>query len=224
MKKRLGFTLAETLIALGIIGIIAALTIPAFMENTEIRQLKIAFKNVYSDLSSATLSIKNDNGGVLANYFSDTSDIRDKYAQKLKTIKSCDLSDTDGCWNYKWKEYNSTTDMAAPSFPALIMTNGTILVFENYFSAACNSKKADGTTTVSANVSLPNICNDILVDVNGSKAPNRIGKDIFYVWILSDSMKPAGTSDDKNLFAPTTCVSTNGGWGCAAKVIDDEDY
>ncbi len=42
-----GFTLAEVLITLGIIGIIAAMTIPTLLQNTDEAQLKTAWKKAY---------------------------------------------------------------------------------------------------------------------------------------------------------------------------------
>src|SRR5690349_15587424 len=48
-----GFTLAEVLITLTIIGIIASLTIPALMNNIQDQQFKLAFKKAYVDASQA---------------------------------------------------------------------------------------------------------------------------------------------------------------------------
>src|SRR5574344_693563 len=47
-KKSLAFTLAEVLIVLGIIGIVAALTIPTLMANVQKQQYVTALKKFYS--------------------------------------------------------------------------------------------------------------------------------------------------------------------------------
>ena len=44
-RKKYGFTLAEALITLVIIGVIAALTIPAILVNTEQHEYNSALKN-----------------------------------------------------------------------------------------------------------------------------------------------------------------------------------
>jgi prepilin-type N-terminal cleavage/methylation domain-containing protein len=57
MKKRFGFTLAEVLITLGIIGVVAAMTIPTLMTNTTASQFKTAYKKSLSNLKQAILSV-----------------------------------------------------------------------------------------------------------------------------------------------------------------------
>lgn len=58
MKKHLGFTLAEVLITLGIIGVVAAMTIPTLMSNTNSSEMKTAFKKVLSAMNQAvTMSV-----------------------------------------------------------------------------------------------------------------------------------------------------------------------
>ena len=58
MKKSLGFTLAEVLITLGIIGVVAAMTMPTLMNSTQGAQYKAAYKKALSALSQAiTLNV-----------------------------------------------------------------------------------------------------------------------------------------------------------------------
>ena len=55
MTKRFGFTLAEVLITLGIIGVVAAMTIPTLISNTNGAQFKSAYKKALSSLNQAVL-------------------------------------------------------------------------------------------------------------------------------------------------------------------------
>ena len=55
MTKRFGFTLAEVLITLGIIGVVAAMTIPTLIANTSSTQFKTAYKKTLSTLNQAAL-------------------------------------------------------------------------------------------------------------------------------------------------------------------------
>ena len=48
MTKRFGFTLAEVLITLGIIGVVAAMTMPTLMNSTQGAQYKTAYKKALS--------------------------------------------------------------------------------------------------------------------------------------------------------------------------------
>lgn len=52
-KNKIGFTLAEVLITLGIIGVVAAMTIPTLIANTRSQQYRSQFKKTISTLSQA---------------------------------------------------------------------------------------------------------------------------------------------------------------------------
>ena len=55
MTKRFGFTLAEVLITLGIIGVVAAMTIPNLIANTNSAKFRSQFKKTISTMSQAGL-------------------------------------------------------------------------------------------------------------------------------------------------------------------------
>ena len=68
-NKKFGFTLAEILITLGLIGVIGALTIPTLAYNYRSKVLEEQFKSTYSDLRQAGAMISRENGdlGTYAN-------------------------------------------------------------------------------------------------------------------------------------------------------------
>ena len=53
------FTLAEVLITLGIIGVVAAMTLPSVINKFRAKALETGFKKSYSNISKAALHIKN---------------------------------------------------------------------------------------------------------------------------------------------------------------------
>ncbi len=61
MNKK-GFTLAEILITLGIIGIIAAMVLPGIIENTKERQTVVKLKKSYSVIQNAVQKTIAENG------------------------------------------------------------------------------------------------------------------------------------------------------------------
>lgn len=65
MKRIFAFTLAEVLITLGIIGIVAAMTIPAIINNSEKQSIVSKVKEAYSIMSQATGQIKTECGGTI---------------------------------------------------------------------------------------------------------------------------------------------------------------
>jgi len=54
--KLKAFTLAKTLITLGIIGIVAALTLPALIQKQHKKDLEVAFTKSYASLQTAIMS------------------------------------------------------------------------------------------------------------------------------------------------------------------------
>ncbi len=66
MKK--AFTLAEVLITLGIIGVVAALTLPTLTKKYEEYVLKVQFKKAYSVLSQAVIKAQSEYGSMPACY------------------------------------------------------------------------------------------------------------------------------------------------------------
>ena len=68
MKKIFAFTLAEVLITLGIIGIVAALTIPGLITKCKEMQYRTIYKKVYSSLNQAMKYAQEDDGADLSLY------------------------------------------------------------------------------------------------------------------------------------------------------------
>jgi type II secretory pathway pseudopilin PulG len=201
---KMAFTLAEVLITLLIIGVVASLVIPAIIQDTQNAELKAAWKKAYSDISQATINVKNDLGGVLG--FTNSYDIRDQYIQYLNYQTSCNGANWGGnCWHkpgtvrYYNGTYLDSADMnnTFANSPAIIMSNGNLIMFCRW---NCDSS---------------DFCGWISVDVNGFKNPNTLGKDIFLLWILKNQIQPNGSPSSKY---PSTC-STNGGWECSARYL-----
>ena len=67
-----GFTLAEMLITLAIIGVLAAMTIPALINNTHKAENVVALKKAYETLNQAFYALKAENGGSIVNAIGST--------------------------------------------------------------------------------------------------------------------------------------------------------
>lgn len=94
MKKR-AFTLAETLITLSIIGVVAVLTITTFVKNYQEKAWKTSAEVFDKKLTDA-IDLMNTNDE-LAGY-STTEDFVNAFSKYAKIIKTCDESNIDGCW------------------------------------------------------------------------------------------------------------------------------
>ena len=60
--KLIAFTLAETLITIGIIGIVAAMTLPAITSKYRKQEVSARLKKFYTIMNQAIIMSENDNG------------------------------------------------------------------------------------------------------------------------------------------------------------------
>ena len=220
-SHRKGFTLAEILITLTVIGVVAALTIPTLLQNTNQAEFKTALKRTFADLSQATIMIRNEKGGSLKNAFgnsnlADSENLKNAYRDKLSYIKDCS-GDADnggtstgvsdlGCWHKtnQW-QYLNGGNPGIRKDAGLILSNGTLIYFD-VNSSSCAGQTGDYYR-----------CGFIIFDVNGFKKPNTIGKDIFAVNITDSELIPIGARGFYD--SSTDCTSTGYGFGCTAKFL-----
>lgn len=106
MKK--GFTLAEVLITLGIIGIIAAVTMPVLIENHQKKATAVKLARFYTIMSQAVLRWQSDDGIIPSDfYFEDTSGT---YAEKWyrdtigKYIQTVSLKSTNSIFTVAFND------------------------------------------------------------------------------------------------------------------------
>lgn len=197
------FTLAEVLIVLGIIGVVAEMTIPTLMNNVSDMQFKSGWKKAFSVFSQATQKMAYDNGGSLEGYFTSDSDIRDKYLPYMIKSKSCNDSQGEGCWPTNTKGLNGQTNVVSTG-PAIILNDGSLVQF---WLGDTNCTQAIGSPATYYR------CAGAIVDVNGLKKPNVIGKDTFEFHILKDRILPYGMPNESY---SNDCNSSGMGQSCSA--------
>jgi prepilin-type N-terminal cleavage/methylation domain-containing protein len=203
-----GFTLAEVLITLLIIGVVASMIIPSLISSTNNTESVTALKKVYSDLSQATQLIMMDNGGTIEGQCEDYDHncLKSLYASHMAGIKDCNITLGGICWHNSNQWYDADGNPitgAEENQSALISSNGTFMVFIN-----------DSKTCISSfdGLKYPLACGRIRVDLNGFKKPNKVSKDIFDIYIFKNKLVPRGTEND---------TATCSGWGCTAKVLSE---
>ena len=203
-----GFTLAEVLITLVIIGVIAAMTIPTLINKTQNQEFVSRLKKTYSTLAQVTTQIVADRGAPI-NWVTSTDDIYNLYKSKLINIKEC--GPDAGCFEQTIKLLNDTSFSDGWNTESmhrkLIMSDGTQLMLGGAswdFSETCEASALGNTQ---------NICQSFFVDVNGNKAPNQWGRDIFAFVLTPNGMLPAGYEN------VTNCSKTKAGYDCAARVL-----
>jgi prepilin-type N-terminal cleavage/methylation domain-containing protein len=177
MNKKIGFTLAEVLITIGIVGVVASVTIPTVIKNTEKKDTVAKVKEIYSILAQATTQINNDCGGSINNCLTNpnasgydiptTRQVANLYKAKLSIAKDCTNGTTVGCMaNLVYKLFDGTDywNLSDPSY---------FLGFTLLDGIAMDVKWSGPGGSV------PKYIFGFLVDINGTKAPNILGKDVF---------------------------------------------
>ena len=200
--KKAAFTLAEVLITLGIIGVVAALTLPTLIQNHQKQVYVTQLKKAYSTLGSAFNKMAVDEGVVdwkqtyCANLSMDSSNSEiqsclNNFAKTVKVIKITKLG---------FGKYSDNFVMNDSIDTALVLEDGTTY---NFLVYGCG------------------FYGDIIVDVNGlEKGPNQYGRDIFQFNIDYDNNKvvPTGTAS-WNPDVWKSCSATNLSTLCTAKVL-----
>ena len=211
--KRAAFTLAEVLITLGIIGVVAAMTMPSLIQNYQEKATVTKLKKFYSLVSQAYVSILNDEGGSDTLQAGDDLEMMEKFGKYLKYQKTCGRN--KGCFpNVTYKSvtgngYNKWEDDTTYRSRA-ILTDGTLIMFN--LNALRNNSD--------------NFYAQIYVDINGFKGPNQLGRDFFYFYISPEKIVPGGAKVLETIFPDQkfdeNCIQQNG-YACAAWVIYNEN-
>ena len=66
--KNKGFTFAEVLITLGIIGVVAAMTIPGLIQNSKNKELQTKLKKAYSDWNQIAMKFMEEHDETVGSY------------------------------------------------------------------------------------------------------------------------------------------------------------
>ncbi len=201
MKK--GFTLAEVLITLAVIGVVAALTIPSVVKNYRETELKSQFKKAYNIINVAFQKAQFDLGGMPKCYIDTTgaaetgsytvsgcSEFYEAFRKNLKTTKYCpNKAFENGCISVEYPQLSSSC-----------ATNGYSQNFIKNNNSAWITN--DGMVIFTyANYSM------FAVDINGAKKPNMWGYDVFAIDIYYDNQNKVYLTDKQ---CGSSMVSTGG--------------
>ena len=204
LKRKVAFTLAEVLITLGIIGVVAALTLPTLVANYKEKELIVRTKKSYSDIQNAIQLAQQENGDIgdntaLFNFSDGYSKVLENFSKYFKGAKFC--KNQEQCKDFYYdisyavpmygssgaiKKYNT-------GWSKIVLSSGAVLNFAelipncDYVRLETYYDK-DGNPTQRYNH--VKYCAIIYFDVNGPKAPNLFGKDVFSAIIYKDKIVP----------------------------------
>ena len=206
------FTLAEVLITLAIIGIVAALTIPTLVTNYQNHLNVVRLKKFYTTFQEALKQATLDENCAfdMACYYSsigvtDNGNTQDRVdralnsiAKQLNGLKKCENPTGTGfytgcCTSYTINHNYDGSGNENNCYYNFITKDGMYVAY-----IASGSRTNGGWTTV---------------DVNGKKGPNREGRDVFTFWnYIGNTILPPVDNDN--------CTNENTyGQSCAARIM-----
>lgn len=194
-----GFTLAEVLITLGLIGIVAAMTIPILISQYQDQTYKTLYKQAYADFSQAFMQAISEGSMTPRTAVADATATASEWSVlkgAFKIAKDCStgpLTIAD-CWAPGDQTCTGACGGDSPRSGSL-----------SFIDSAGRSWATFGGT--------PQVENIYLVDTNGFKSPNRFGKDRWLFTFMDTNNNRISTGLPAKTGIPLNDISTSaGGW------------
>ena len=170
-----GFTLVEILLAIGILGVTAAITIPALIQHTNRKDWMTALKKSYTILSEGFKQTEALNGKIAS---WEEEEFYSNFIEGFKVSKSC-----EGSSCLPNEVYLNESGFTAPeNSKSYVLADGQAI-----------SLSLTDTNCATAVGSLEGICGNVFIDVNGEKGPNTMGKDFFGFYVTKEGIIPYGS-------------------------------
>ena len=164
MMRHKGFTLAELLTALGVLGVIASFSIPKMLYAQELQQRKALLKETVALISQIQYE-----GVVTGELTANTN--TSYFSNRLNALQICTDAAAQGCWT---SGYNS----GDKNEPGARLANGVEMVGFNWGD----------------NLGAGRYGNVITIDYNGAKGPNQVGEDVLRLCYCYGSLNCGGAS------------------------------
>ena len=192
--RKVAFTLAEVLITLGIIGVVAALTMPALITNIQDRVQQKRIENINQKLSKVTDKMAVQSG--LTGYDTTMAFVQEM-SKHMKIAKICDNEHLAECWptqevtlNDEGKTWEISKTKTAKTLKisnnaedwadtvGIVTGDGTGMILS--YNKKCEFNVDDGGLKYDNSTGKSNslVCLSGVYDWNGSSKPNKLKKDV----------------------------------------------
>jgi len=217
-KTKNGFTIAEVLITLVIIGVVAALTISALITKYQKEQTVTRLKKAYSSVVQSTVRAVAEHGNIEM-WEVGTGENADaavaffnRYMAPYLSLseKAQKLSSTS--WNKIKYGLNNVQSEYDNSYMRAYLADGSSITMRIYSSSASDKRV------------------QFYIDINGDNKPNKLGRDIFIFWFFvkfrdyTGQIQPAGCMYSRNEILSNSsdnCNKNQNGGRCGALIMQD---
>jgi len=223
-KKKAAFTLAEVLITLGIIGVVAAMTIPALINANKAQRLRSQFNKSYSTIQQAFRQMEADDESTDPSSYSQHGTFYKTFMKHFQGALDC------GALNVSSRKdvpcYIANSDKDGYDETKLYRSlDGKSRVLTNYFDDGQIALQ-DGTLIMMENAGGRLY---LSVDINGYVTPpNRWGYDLFTFQLIDGELIPMGnrrsTYNDTNTYCNINGTGGFNGIACAELAKNNTDY
>lgn len=218
--KRLAFTLSEVLIVLSIIGMIAQMTIPTLLGSTQKQTIITQLQKEYANINEAFTMLEADEGvsdigqsslfdGSAFSGAARQNVVDSIIKKKFRTNKTCLYGDTSCQYTGSDGGGGTITVCSSGAYNFYLADGSTIQMSLNDTCLSDDAKTGK----------IKGICGNVWIDVNGEKAPNVRGKDIYLYWLASNGIWYPGGGKDTATFQCgdgwQTCTDSNKGYWSA---------
>lgn len=203
-QKLVGFTLAEVLITLLVVGVVASLVIPNLINSFQDEMWKTNYKKAWSDTNTVWKSMVSDNVITYATSGTDPNALVynfNQFKNYFSIVKECSgsIGNMTNCWKEDGEDYRTGYPInSAFSFRGFIDNAGRSWWFQTSFGGLM-----------------------INVDTNGLALPNRYGKDRFFIRAVIEDTKSI-----EELYSGSGCPNAPSGCtgeGYYKKLFPDRD-
>lgn len=201
--RKYGFSLAEVLIALTIIGVIAAITIPIAINNYTTEQTVAKLKKAYSSVEQALRMSQATNGPLSTWDFTIRGDkFISTYLYPYLHLKEGKIEELNNTTQYKFinrKPY--TNALLSMNGYYIALSDGAILIVDGWYDASLHRR-------------------GIAIDLNGYKKPNILGIDVFQYYISENGLiTPCYDQDMTAVNNDCNKSSSDGGRCCSDRIM-----
>lgn len=193
MKRKFAFTLTEIMIAMGVIGIISAITVPTLVNNYTKKANATQIRKFAQEIATAADMYTTENSKTHLKHtgiYNSVGNANTFITSKFKVTKNCGASGS-GCFADNYRSISNASSLEkfnCTGSISYVLTNGV---------AICARATNSGSNYV-----------QFYVDINGTRAPNIGGRDMFMFYLRNDG-DISGT-----IGTAYTCTSNKFGEGC----------